>query len=153
MNLRVLAAAMLSPRAQVVCSIRLWHCVRSHTVGPCSSTNRSGETAVYHYRRDDQECDRCLQPRPENGLSAAELVQLLQQSWPSGVDGTNPACEHLWQFAALDECGNDWLWSGVRESNRQPSDHRTDHPDTPVSAPKASRLSRHRERRSICRMQ
>ena len=67
-----------SPRRTLsLCSIRVRHRLRSDAIGPCSSTNRSGETAVYHYRRDDQECDRRLQPRTENGLSTADVVQLL----------------------------------------------------------------------------
>jgi len=97
-----------------------------HTVGACRSTDRSVTTAVYHHRRDDQKCDCRLQPCATNGLFTEDVVQLLQQPWPPGVDGADPPCQYLRQLASLDQCGNDRLWSGAREPNRQLSKGWTD---------------------------
>ena len=94
MNRRVLVAAILFVASTQVVFAQFGSGIvfdptqSGHAIQQIAQANQ----LVYHYGADDQECDRRLQPRPENGLSTAELIQLLQQPWPPGVDGIDPAC-------------------------------------------------------------
>ena len=86
----------------------------------------------------------------------ASLPQTLYTSYSNlgraGMDCADPACEHLWQLTALDECRDNRLWSGCRESDLQSSAHGSDLWIFHLSARKGSRQSQHREQRSISQM-